>query len=102
VIDDESMVKTRTNTCLSETSGVPSVIRCSVVKPEASRTTVLWTGTVVLWYYGIVVLRYWGTVVLGYCGIGVLRYCGTGTTVLWYCGLVLRYCHWHAKVYTVT
>jgi hypothetical protein len=24
VIDDESLVKTRTNTCLSETSGIPS------------------------------------------------------------------------------
>ena len=24
MIDDESLVKTRTNTCLSETSGVPS------------------------------------------------------------------------------
>ena len=33
MIDDESLVKTRANTCLSETSGIPSysVIKVSVI-----------------------------------------------------------------------
>jgi hypothetical protein len=30
VIDDESLVKTRTNTCLSETSGIPSYSMMSI------------------------------------------------------------------------
>jgi hypothetical protein len=40
VIDDESLVKTRTNTCLSETSGIPSY---SVIKVSHNHVTMTTT-----------------------------------------------------------
>ena len=39
MIDDESLVKTRTNTCLSETSGIPSYSVMKVSHYHVTMTT---------------------------------------------------------------